>query len=154
MTTRTLRLITLTLVLLTGSLLAAGPATADDTPDPRITAALAEHSGGEVIDAHTAYWPDEHMTLHVDNPLLRVAVGNCPNGSICAFSGTNIGGSRISWTTCGTYNTSTLGAPVKSIADARSTGSLQARSGTTVLATAIAQSWDNVTGTTDNVRCL
>lgn len=135
-------------------LLVAGPIAAHaDTLDPQVAAALQTVPGGEVLDSHTAYWPDLGMTMTVPDPRLRDAVGICPNGSVCAFSGASLGGTKLSWTTCGTFSTAALKAPVRSIADARSTGSLQARSGTTVVATAIAQSWASVTGTSDNVNC-
>src|SRR5690606_12331443 len=41
----------------------------------------------------------------------------------------------------------------KSVANARSTGSVQARNGTTVPKTVYAGSWSNVTGTVTNLRC-
>lgn len=137
------------LILVSGAPLAAHA----DTLSPQIAAALQSVPGGEVVNDHTAYWPDLTMTLTVPDTRLRDAVGSCPNGSVCAFGGPTLTGSRLSWTTCGTFSTAALGAPVQSIADARSTGSLQARNGTTVVATATAQSWAGVTGTTDNVHC-
>jgi len=141
-------------VLTTAILLTITPIAAHaDALDPQITAALQAVPGGEALDDHTAYWPDLSMTLTVPDTRLRAAVGTCPNGSVCAFGGVSLTGSRLSWTTCGTFSTTALGVPVRSIADARSTGSLQARNGTTVVATAIAQSWASVTGTSDNVKC-
>lgn len=136
--------------------LGVAPAAAHaDTIDPRIAQALETVAGGEALDSHTAYWPEQHMTLTVDDDDIVPfsAVGSCPDGSICAYAGLALTGARLSWTTCGTHSTSALGAPVRSIADARSTGMLQARNGTTVVATAYAQSWAGVTGTSDNVKC-
>jgi hypothetical protein len=144
-----------TLALITAALLiTATPAAAHaDTVDPQITAAVASVPGGQIVDDHTAYWPSLTMTLTVPDPRLRDAVGSCANGSVCAYSGAALTGSKLSWTTCSTFSTTALGAPVRSIADARSTGNLQARNGTTVAATASAQSWASVAGTTDNVKC-
>ena len=50
-----------------------------------------------------------------------------------------------------TFSTTIVPGGVRSIADARSTGSLSACNGTTVVATESAQSRNTVTGTTDNV---
>jgi hypothetical protein len=141
------------LLTCTGGLAVAAPANAEITPVPEVAYALAQVPGGQLIDERTAYWPHLTMTLNVPNPLLRDAIGSCPNNSICAFSGPTLTGSRLSWAVCSNYSTTAL-ATVQSIADARSTGKLQARYGTTVRATALAQSWTNVTGTVNNVNCL
>ena len=125
-----------------------------DTVDPQITAALKALPGGEIIDDHTAYWPDLTMTLTVVNPLLRDAIGGCPNGSNFIILIDTPSGAKPSSTSCSTFSTTVIpGGVVRSIADARSTGSLQARNGTTVVATATAQSWNTVTAATDNVKC-
>jgi hypothetical protein len=138
----------------------APPAAADDL-SPELSYALAAVPGGEVVDAGTAYWPDLGMTLTVPSPdatsrssRIAGAIGSCPNGSVCAFKGSGLTGARLSWTTCTTHSTAALGSPPRSIADARSTGYLQARNGTTVVATAFAQSWNNVTSTSTNIRCV
>jgi len=137
-------------------LLAAVPTAADaaEQVDPQVAYALDAVPGGEVVDARTAYWPELGMTLTVPDLRLRDAIGTCPNGSVCAYKGTNLTSTRLSWTTCTTHSTTALGAPARSIADARSTGYLQARNGTTVVATAVAQSWNNVGVANDNVRCV
>lgn len=135
-------------------------ASATDTAvDPQISAALEAVPGGEVVDYYTAYWPEEEMTLTVPgtsahDASARSAIGTCPNGSVCVFSASGLGGSRLSWTSCTVHSTAALGVPVRSIADARSTGYLQARNGTTVVATAYAQSWNDVSPASTNVRCV
>lgn len=131
----------------------APPAMAESI-EPDVAYALAVVPGGEVIDTRTAYWPDLGMTLTVPDSRLRDAIGSCPNGSVCAYKGAGLTGTRLSWTTCTVHSTTALNASPQSIADARSTGYLQARYGTTVVATAIAQSWDNVASTSTNVRCV
>lgn len=128
---------------------ADGSATA---PVFEIMRALERVPGGVVMNERTAYWPEFSMTMTVPDERLRDSIGSCPHGSICAFSGVNLGGSRLAWTTCATHSTTALGA-VASIANARTSGKLQARYGTTVRATAAAQSWASVTGSVDNVRC-
>ncbi len=131
---------------------AASPA-AGSSVDLRVLEAVQNVPGGVIVDAHTATWPDLSMTLTVPDALPQSSIGTCPNGSVCVFSGTSLTGARLSWTSCGTFSTAALGSAVRSLADARSTGHADARDGTTVLATAYAQSWNNVSGTADNVAC-
>lgn len=134
------------------SILLAPAASADATAEPQIVEAVKRVPGGIVINSHTAHWPEYAMTLTVPDERLRDAIGACPHGSVCAFSGSSLSGSRLAWTTCGTHSTGAL-VSVRSIANARISGTLQARYGTTVRATASAQSWNNVTGSVDNVHC-
>ena len=128
-------------------------ASATENPDPAIVNALQTIPGGQILDDRTAYWPDLQMTLTVPDPRVRDAIGTCPNGSICAYSGASLTGTRLSWTLCGTYSTAALGSAVRSIANATTTSKLYARNGTTIVATALAQSWASVTGASDNVTC-
>ncbi|MFJ4038579.1 hypothetical protein ACIPVB_10880 [Microbacterium sp. NPDC090007] len=124
-----------------------------DTPDlhPDIAAALADIPGGVVIDARHAEWPDRGMRIDVPADGER-AVGSCATGNVCAYSGSGLSGTRVSWSTCGTYSP---GITVRSIANARSAGYAQARSSSgSVLATAIAGSSANVSGAVASVRCV
>ncbi len=116
-----------------------------------IAYALAAVPGGVVLDPWHAVWPDG-MEIQVPHPGSR-AVLNCPTARVCAFDDLATSGTMLSWSTCGTFSTSGL-FQVKSIANARSDGILQARNGLSVLATANAGTSKNVTGDVDNVRCL
>lgn len=113
--------------------------------------ALATVPGGIVIDPWHAVWPDG-MEIQAPRPDSR-SVLNCPTSRVCAFEEIATGGSMLSWSTCGTHNTNGL-TTVKSIANARSDGILQARNGLAVLATTNAGTWKNVTGEVDNLRCF
>jgi hypothetical protein len=118
---------------------------------PDIAAALVEVPGGVAIDANHAEWPDLGMRMDVLGDGDK-AVGSCATGNVCAFNGTGLTGTRVSWSSCGTYSP---GMTVRSIANARSAGYAQARSSSgSVLATAIASSWANVSGTVADVRCV
>lgn len=121
-------------------------------PAADIAAVMEAIPGGALIDAHHASWPDLGLEMTSSEALAPFAVGTCGTGSVCAFSGANLSGSKLSWTTCGTFATTAF--TVRSIADARSTGYLQARNGTTVVATANAGKSANVFGTVTNVRCV
>lgn len=125
--------------------------TEPDSIHPDIADALRRVPGGVVIDATHAEWPELDMSIDVPTDEER-AVGSCATGNVCAFNGTGLSGTRVSWSTCGTYSP---GITVRSIANARSAGYAQARSSSgSVLATAIAGSWANVSGTVADVRCV
>lgn len=125
--------------------------TTTDQLHPDIAAALADIPGGVVIDSHHAQWPELGMTIDVPSEHER-AVGGCADGNVCAFSGSNLSGTRASFSYCGTYSP---GITVRSIANARSAGYVQARSSSgSVLATAIATSWANVSGTVATLNCV
>lgn len=130
---------------------------AEEAVDPHIAAVLTEVPGGVIIDANRAVWPElgMEMTVQDDSRMTAYsAVGSCSSGYLCAFSSSNLGGSKLSWTYCGTHSVPSH-FTVRSIANARSSGRLEARNGSTVLATAYAGGWSNVSGgPTTNVRCL
>lgn len=132
----------------------AQAATAADVQVPRddVAAVMDAVPGGVLIDADHAIWPRTGMELTSAEAAGVFAVGSCQTGRVCAFSGANRSGSKLSWSTCGTFTISAF--TVRSIADARSTGYLQARNGTTVVATANAGASANVFGTVTNVRCV
>jgi hypothetical protein len=125
--------------------------TAPDDLHFDIAAALENLPGGVVIDATHAHWPELGMSIDVPTEDDK-AVGSCATGNVCAFNGTGLSGTRVSWSSCGTYSP---GMTVRSIANARSAGYAQARSSSgSVLATAIAGSWANVSGSVADVRCV
>lgn len=135
---------------------AAASASEHEPVDPEIAAVLAEVPGGIVIDANHAVWPALDLTMTVpteDRSAALSSVGPCSTGRVCAFSGSSLSGSQLSWGTCG-YHSVPSTFTVRSIADARSSGSLQALSGSTVLATVYAGGWANVSGTTTRLRCI
>ncbi|MBN8425479.1 hypothetical protein JF531_13200 [Microbacterium esteraromaticum] len=153
------------------ALVLSGPAAlaTDSPPEPSadIAAVMAAVPGGVLLDAHHATWPALGLEMTSasgvstrtlsssavgSSAVGTASVGSCASGRVCAFSGGNLSGSRLSWSTCGTFSISAF--TVRSIANARSTGYLQARSGTTVRATAKAGASANVFGSVTNVRCV
>ncbi|WP_285136237.1 hypothetical protein [Microbacterium sp. lyk4-40-TSB-66] len=126
--------------------------TAPEDLHPDIAAALDDLPGGVVIDSTRAHWPELGMSIDVPPAGEEGSVGSCATGNVCAFIGTGLTGTRVSWSSCGTY---APGMTVRSIANARSAGYAQARSSSgSVLATAIASSWANVSGSVADVRCV
>ncbi len=120
---------------------------------PDIAYALETVPGGVAVGTHRAEWPDRGMTVEAPGEHDR-AVGGCATGAVCAFAGSNLSGTKLSWTSCGTFSTAGLSS-VGSIANARSAGYLQARTSSgSVVATAIAGSWANAGSGVTNVRCV
>ncbi|MGN7979452.1 peptidase inhibitor family I36 protein [Microbacterium sp. 22195] len=117
-----------------------------------VAAVMDAVPGGVLVDADHAVWPSIGMEMTSAEAAGVFSVGSCATGSVCAFSGANLSGSKLSWSTCSTFTISAF--TVRSIADARSSGYLQARNGTTVVATANAGASANVFGTVTNVRCV
>lgn len=146
-------------VLIAG--LTAAPASAETTDgidvDPLVAEMMAEVPGGVLLDADNAVWPELGMELSVPSASTRsmstASVGSCASGRICAYSGQNLSGSSLSFSTCGIHSIPSS-FTTRSLANARSSGYVQARNGTTVLATAWAGGWTNVYGTTTNLRCV
>ena len=142
---------------------APGAAQAAELPDvhPDVAYALAAEPGGIATSYNTAEWPELGMKITVPSTTQRTvtalaAVGSCATGYICAYSGASLSGTRLQWSTCGSKSTTALGS-VGSIANGRSSGTLQARQGTTVRASAGASSYANVSASyrtaISNVYC-
>lgn len=151
------RLATLALVFTASLGLTVGfssTAHAGEDLDPRIEYALDAQPGGIVTNPHTVQWPQLGMRLDIPSGVAPFGLSSkCPSGSICAFQSANEGGARLSWGACGTFSTTAL-ATVGSIANARSVGTVQARSGTAVVASTSAGNFANVFGAVDNIRCF
>lgn len=87
-------------------------------PDDQIAYALEQVPGGHATSEHTASWPKLGMEMVSGLAITSFAVGSCATGSICAYSGYSLTGSKLSWTGCSTYSTAALPS-VGSIANAR-----------------------------------
>lgn len=148
---KTLASLSIVVLLLIGG---SPSARAADALDPRIVHALAAEPGGVVTSPTTVVWPELGMelTLPADDATFGLST-KCPSGTICAFEDLGEGGTRLSWGSCGTFSTAAL-TSVESVANARSIGTVQARLGTTVVASTSAGNFTNVYGATDNIRCF
>ncbi|WP_341945260.1 hypothetical protein [Microbacterium sp. LWH11-1.2] len=127
----------------------------DAEPDPQITAMLEEVPGGVLIDSRHAVWPELAMelTVHADKGRSARSVGSCATNSICVYNGLSLGGtSTLTFGTCGNHTIpSTFSA--KSLANARTSGYVQARNGSAVVATVYAGNWANISGGATSLRC-
>ena len=112
----------------------------------QINAALTATPGGEQTSANTVEWNDGDIILTVASNLSTQAVGSCATGYVCAYSSTNLLGTKLSFGSCATYSTSTI--TVRSVANARSSGTVRGKNNAgTTLVTVTAGNHDNSTPT-------
>lgn len=106
----------------------AAPADAASVQDV-IDAALARAPGGVQTGPNTVEWEDGAIELTVADPaaVTVLAVGSCATGAYCAYDGTSLTGSKLTFWTCDTVVSTSVLSSVGSIANARATGVVQAR---------------------------
>lgn len=107
----------------------------------RIDEAMLARPGGTQISATEVSWEDGAVVLTVDDGVGTRSIGSCATGAFCAWDGANLTGSKLSFTSCSTYSTAGLSV-VRSIANARSSGSVKAKNSSgTVLITLSPGAW-------------
>ncbi len=95
--------------------------TASPSVQEQVDAALAAVPGGVQTSATTVSWERGTVTLTVAP---AKSVGSCVTGSFCAFSGTNLTGSKLTFTSCTVHSTAALSGGVHSIANATALGTV------------------------------
>jgi hypothetical protein len=148
-------------------LFAPAAAQAEEAASPmqqHIDGVIAEF-GGEQTGWNEVTWHEEGTMLTVSPSdvvpgssmsfsLEPFAVGNCPSGKHCVYSGINRGGSRYDFGTCAKdQSVSPLGSAVKSIANSRSSQTVKAYNGSTLVTTVSANTGKNVSSTVTKVSC-
>lgn len=125
------------LSLLVGALtVGAAPASAASDPlQERVDAVIAEF-GGTQTASNEVSWEDGAvvLTLASDGVALR-AVGSCATGAFCAYSGFGYSGNRLTFIGCTTGNSVAALGTVRSIANARTSGTVRAYDGSALIAT-------------------
>ena len=125
-------------LLLFGGVPATAASTPGDALQDQVDETLARFPGGVQISSTTISWEDGAILLTFPAPSGR-AIGTCATGSYCAFSATSYGGTRLAFTGCSATTTSNslapLGSTVRSVANARTSGTVRAMNGTTVVHT-------------------
>jgi len=113
----------------------AAPAPAT-TVQQQIDDVMVRYPGGVQVSETTVSWEDGAILLTLASPTGR-AIGSCATGSYCAFSATNYGGTRLAFTGCSATTTSNslsaLGGTVRSVANARTSGTVRAMNGTVIV---------------------
>lgn len=117
----------------------AAYAAEDSGLQDRVDAVLAEFPGGTQTMANEISWDGGQMILTLatgDDSFAARAVGSCATGYYCAYSGYNLSGSKLSFSACNTTQSTSALSVVRSIANARSSGSVQGKNSSgSVLAT-------------------
>ncbi|RQP09141.1 MAG: hypothetical protein EAS51_12550 [Microbacteriaceae bacterium] len=128
------------IALILGTPLAASAADKDsDALQARIDAVLAEYPGGVQIAANEIAWDEGAVVLTLDAPGSAFGVldvGSCTAGHYCAYNGYSLSGSKLSFSSCATPQPTGIIGTVRSVANARTSGSVYAlNSGGGILAT-------------------
>lgn len=138
-------------------LLSTAPASAATLADPlqdRVDAVIAVH-GGVQTGANEVSWDDGAVILTIAvGGIVAQAVGGCPSGSFCAYSGTSYTGSRLQFTACTSGNSVTALGTVRSLANSRTSGTVRAYDGAVLKATLAPNTGrTSVTAGTDTLSC-
>ncbi|PRB15500.1 hypothetical protein [Microbacterium sp. MYb62] len=143
------------LVLTFGAAPAMASVPDDRDVDPLVAAMLEEVPGGVLLDANHAVWPELDMELRVPSAsgISARSVGTCATGKFCAYNASSLGGGSLTFGTCAVHSIASS-FTVKSVANARASGYVQVRNGTTVLSSVNAGTWGNVSGSVTNLRCI
>ena len=125
-----------------------------DTLQDRVDQVLEDYPGGTQIGAGEISWNGGEIVLTLAGGVSLASVGSCATGSFCAYTGTSLSGTRISFTNCtGTNSVAPLGSPVRSFANARSAGTVGAFNGGTVVDSTPAGTYKNTTATITRLGC-
>lgn len=122
----------------------------------RIDQTLAEYPGGVQTAPNEITWASEEVVLRLEDPAdtrASAAIGNCPSGSHCVFSATDLRGSQLIFNSCTTQSISPLGSPVRSIANARSSTIVRAYNDIGAVGSVSANSWTNTTWGMTKIGC-
>lgn len=132
--------------------LGAAPANADPMQD-RVDGVVAEF-GGEQTAYNEVTWDGGAVVLTIaDEDAASRAIGSCATGSFCAFSASGYAGSKLTFATCvANQSTAALGA-VRSVANARSIGTVTAYNGNTPLFSVFANSGTNTSASVTKLSC-
>lgn len=155
------KLITAGIAALALTLGAASSAHADTPPtalQEQVESILAEHPGGVQTAPNTISWEEGAVVLTLaTSGIAPLAVGNCSTNYYCAYTGTTLSGSKLSFSSCDTtVGLSALPGIVRSIANARTSGYVQGQtSGGSTLTTVSYGGQNNSTPTgISQLRCV
>ncbi|WP_309615126.1 peptidase inhibitor family I36 protein [Salinibacterium sp.] len=108
-----------------------------DPLEARTAQVLASHPGGEEIAPGVISWDGGAVVLTLEGAATARAIGTCATGQYCAWSGTSYTGTKLAFTSCSSGGTSSslslLSGLARSTANARTFGSVDAVSGSSVI---------------------
>ncbi len=143
------------------SISAASPATAKPTDpmDDLVAAALEATPGGTRTGWNEVAWDDGDIVLTLADPATRTgatakAVGGCASGKFCAYTLPGYLGNKLTFSTCtSNHGVSALGGSVRSIANSRSSGTVKAYNGSSLVLSVSAGTGKNTTATITKLAC-
>lgn len=135
----------------------AQSAVALDPVQEQVSYALATVPNGVQTAWNQVVWPDGTLLVVPDGdpflPTPAAAAATCPSGKFCAHSQPTGAGARLEFSACPSTNSLAALTSVRSISNARSSGTVTGRKGSTIVVTATAGSTKNVTKTIDQLVC-
>lgn len=143
-----------------------GGTTAHAQPDQlqrEVNQVLAEYPGGVQTGPGEITWDDgaviltlqaAHRATPHESTGVLASVGSCASGYFCGYTSTGLSGSKISFSSCTAPNSvAPLGSPVRSVANARSSGTVFAFNGGSPVLSVSANSWANTSATITRLGC-
>lgn len=145
-------------LLITASALTIPTAAQADGGDvsSQIAYALKATPGGVQTAWNQVTWPDGTiLTAEPTTPIARAAAAasTCPSGKFCAFTDLNGAGSHLDFSACPSSNSVSALPQVFSISNARNSGIVTGRKGSTTIVTVNPGATKNVTKSIDKVAC-
>lgn len=142
------------LILAASVLTAPNAAFADDGVSAQISYALKNAPGGIQTAWNQVAWPDGAvLTVEPTTSARAAATAMCAAGKFCAFAKAGGAGTHLDFTSCPSSNSVAALPQVLSITNARSSGTVTGRNGSTVVVTVSPATTKNVTKTIDRVVC-
>ena len=129
----------LAVALVVGLSVPAAHAAPDNPLQERIDAVLKAFPGGTQVGDDSVSWQkgDILLTLEGGSSSSARSIGTCLTGTYCAWSGLSYTGSKLTFAACSAGGISNSLAPLatnaRSLANARSSGTVKARNGSTVV---------------------
>lgn len=125
---------------------------ADNPLQDQIETVIATY-GGEQIAPNQVSWDDGDITLTLSTGTTTRAVGTCATGKFCAYSQLNQQGSKLTFTTCTAPNSTSPIGSVRSVANARTSGTVTAYNGSAAVLTVAAGRTTNTGATITRLGC-
>lgn len=126
----------------------------DDQVAAQISSALAAAPGGTQTAWNQVTWPDGAiLTAETASASARASASSCTTGKFCAYTDLNGSGSHLDFATCLSSNSVAALPQVRSISNARASGTVTGRNGNTVVVTLRSGLTKNVTKTITKVVC-
>lgn len=147
------------IVILTSVLGIIAPAaygeSSNDPTQNQVDAVLAQFPEGTQTGPGEVSWDGGQVVLTIISSEAQArSVGSCSSGWFCAYTGSALSGSRLAFSSCsGTNSLAAIGNAPRSIANARSSGTVRAYSPVGAVASVGANSYINISLSATRLGC-